>query len=87
MQIIVNTKYNIDDTVYMADCYNDYHVPGAQYIVNNIIIKTDSKAYVVYYNCIEQATGIICRIPESWLFKTYDECKQWCNKQNIEWGW
>lgn len=80
MQIVVNTKYNIGDIVYVANHYYDFYPISKPYTVKNILINGNSNKIYIDYE-VEQ-DEFIERVPEHWIFSTYAECTKWCDEKN-----
>lgn len=75
MNININTKFNVGDPVYKAYCYDgETFVSTMPYTVCRIVIKTEDDVKIFYE--LLQDTGLW---PESYLFGTYEECKQFVN--------
>lgn len=81
MTLTFNTKFNIGDTVYCAECYHDYcfaeHDP---YTITSITTCTTESGSSMYYNITRN--GVTIRCSEGWLHQTYEECTKWCEEQN-----
>lgn len=82
MKLNLKTKFDIGDIVYAADHYYDFYATSKPYIISNILIYANGQDVRIMYWA--EQDGIADRFPEDWLFATYDECKQWCEKQNKE---
>ena len=80
MKTIIETKFNVGDTVYIADHYYDFYANMAPYIVKAILIDVNSRRTHISYE-VEQGDTTY-RIPECWTFTTYEECAEWCDKEN-----
>ena len=80
MQIILNPKYNIGDTVYTCGHYHELYPISQPYTVVNILVNGDiHRARLTY---MIERDGLTDKVPEDWLFKSYAECTKWCEKQN-----
>lgn len=80
MKFTIGTKFNIGDVVYAADHYYDYYASHMPYVITNIIVNLgDRNIRIMYY--VERGEHLD-RFPEEWLFKTYEECEQWCREHN-----
>lgn len=83
MKLSVETKFNIGDTVYSPECYETYFANKKPYVVTDIFIKvTRANEIVITYRLLQDELTDVTS--EHFLFATYDECKQWCHKQNKE---
>ena len=81
MKLSIKTKFNIGDTVYIAECYEDYWFAYKNpFIVSDILISANSRIMHISYEI--QQDNFTHRVPESWAFSTYEECAKWCKKQN-----
>lgn len=80
MDINIRTKYNIGDTVYVAINYYEYYPQKIPYIITDISVKVNEQHSIIAYS-IKQDGCIDC-VSEEWLFDTYEECTNWCKKQN-----
>lgn len=80
MKISIETKFNIGDTVYIAECFEDWFAYEKPYIVSDISISANSQTTHVLYK-VQQDRITEC-VPEDWVFSTYDECTKWCDEHN-----
>lgn len=89
MDIVVNTKYNINDTVWFADYFYDTCYPckyPAKISEINININ-ESRLAAVYLLAIDYGDGITLeKCAEKFCFPTYEECTKWCEEQNKKIG-
>ena len=81
MKYTVNTKYNIGDMVYLADLYYDYIPNGRPHMVHDIEVHFFKENTVIIY-CVISEDNISWRVVERYLFSTYEECTEWCKKEN-----
>lgn len=80
MNININTKFNVGDTVYKPVFYNDEWFPeDKQYIVCRIHIQIKDKPRVSYE--LSDDFGLY-PYAENMLFKSYKDCKQFVNDCN-----
>lgn len=80
MNINISTKFNIGDTVYIPELYEDFFPNPKPQTVHGISVDADSKGVKIRYYI-----GGECRInsmPERWLFSSYEECTKWCEENN-----
>ena len=80
MKVSVDTKFNIGDVVYAVDHYYDYYASHMTYVITDIIVNISNQDIRIMY-CVERGEHSD-RFPEAWLFKTYEECEQWCKEHN-----
>lgn len=80
MTFNITTKYNIGDVVYAASHYYDVYPEQSPYVIKNIFINSNNQRVYINYE-IEQ-NGFVHRMPEGWLFPTFEECTEWCKEQN-----
>lgn len=80
MKLSIETKFNIGDTVYIAECYEDWFAYKESCIISDISISANSQTTHVLYEVKQD--GFTDRVPEDWIFSTYDECKKWCDEHN-----
>ena len=76
----IETKYNIGDTVYIPE-YNEEYFPSKPLQIDSILMKASTSNYIVKY--ILNGNGYDIEVnQEQNIFKTYNECDEWCNKHN-----
>ena len=80
MKLSIETKFNIGDTVYIAECFEDWFAYKTPHIISDISISASSKAVHILYEV--QQDGFTDRVPEDWLFSTNEECAKWCDERN-----
>ncbi len=80
METNVETKFNIDDKVYVADLYHDYYVSKEPYTVVGIDIDISDHATKIRYRL--ERDGAVNSAIEDMLFATYEECTKWCEEHN-----
>jgi hypothetical protein len=83
MNITVDTKFNIGDMVYAADCYYDYYPRKIPYTIYNIWINVDAKQDRIITKYGIKSNDDEDIVLEGWIFATYEECVQWCQKHNV----
>lgn len=83
MEVNINTKFNIGDTVYAPDSYEVYWANPVPYVVTDILIRTTrtNNIVITYQLLQDELTDVVS---EHFLFATHEECKQWCEIQNKE---
>ena len=80
MKYTLETKFDIGDTVYIADHYYDYYASHTPYVVTGITVKINHNGtYIAYYVEHGENTDYL---PETFIFSTYDECVKWCDEHN-----
>ena len=72
MKLSIETKFNIWDTVYIAECYEDWFAYKKPCIISDILISANSQTTHVLYEV--QQDEFKSRVPEDWVFSTYEEC-------------
>ena len=82
MNIIVNTKFNIGDKVYIANYYHDFYVTEKPHIIKDVLVVINSNKTMIRYE-VEQNGSTDC-VPEYWVFPSYEECAEWCESQNAD---
>ena len=80
MKTTIETKFNVGDTVYVADHYYDFYANHKPYIVRDVLVDINSKRTLISYD-VEQ-DEFTYRVPETWVFVTYEECSKWCDGHN-----
>lgn len=81
MDINITTKYNIGDTVYIAQCYYGDFFPGQATIIDiRIMVGGVNAPHDIIYRV--HNGGFLEIVSESSCFDTYAECSKWCAKQN-----
>lgn len=80
MKLSIETKFNIGDTVYIAERFEDWFAYKKPHIISDISISASSKAVHILYEV--QQDGFTDSVPEDLVFSTYEECAKWCNERN-----
>lgn len=80
MKTVIDTKFNVGDMVYVADHYYDFYANRIPYLIKAILIDVNHRRTRIAYE-VEQGDATY-RIPEAWVFATYEECAEWCEKEN-----
>ena len=80
MKLSIETKFNIGDTVYSAECFEDRFAYKKPHIISDISISANSRAVHILYEV--QQDGFTDSVPEDWVFSTYEECEKWCDERN-----
>lgn len=81
MSINIQTKFNIGDKVWIPNHYHSWFPMKEAYTVFNIDVNIDAQNQRVFY-IIKDDNGNTERYPSKLCFKSYDECKQWCEINN-----
>lgn len=82
MNINITTRYDVEDTVYIAECYNGEFFPSKACIVKDIKIWSlginypQRIIYTVLNNDFEET------VDESVCFESYTKCREWCSLHN-----
>ena len=76
----IETKYDIGDKVYIAECYNGEFYPSKPLIINTVYTETTKYDTRVYYQ--GSYYGEKLRRREDHYFGSYEECIKWCNENN-----
>ena len=80
MKFSGETKFDIGSTVHIADFYDEFIPYKQQMIVRDVDIRIfHDKTFITYF---VEYDGVTERVPEEWLFNTYEECTKWCKEQN-----
>jgi hypothetical protein len=80
MKLTLNTKYNINDTIYIAECYNGEFFPSRALTVYQIY--TESSLYITEIYYYMYYYGEYVKFSESRCFGSYEECSKWCKEHN-----
>lgn len=76
----IETKYNIGDTVYVPEYYEEYF-PSKPLQIDSILVQAYPSKHIIKYilngNRYEVEVS-----QEQNIFKTYNECNEWCNEHN-----
>lgn len=80
MEFTIKTKFNIGDTVYVAEHYYELYACKEPHIVTDILINGNPRHISIRYETM--CNGNIERFPEGWIFATYEECAKWCEEHN-----
>ena len=78
MDFKTTTAYDIGCTVYIPEFYEGYMVVGPCTITNIEINISADKTKVSYY--INKDEAFVGCFPENRVFRTPDECEQWCKE-------
>lgn len=80
MDFNITTKYDLGDSVYIAELYDEY-MPSKELTVTTIEFSiSTNKTKVVYY--LNEGDGYKGYYSEDALFATCADCTEWCEKQN-----
>lgn len=80
MKYTIETRFDVGDTVYIADLYYDYYASHTPYVVTGITANVrHNDISVAYY---VESEGHTDHLPEAFLFNTYEECAKWCKEHN-----
>ena len=80
MKITIETKFDIGDVVYVAHHYYDWYAEHKLYIVRDIVISVRQSIPYIQYDV--ELDGLVSTVSERVVFKTYEECAEWCAKNN-----
>ena len=82
--INVKSKFNIGDTVWVADYYyDDWFISNEDgYLICGIEAYINENTQHVNYVIKDITNNTISKQPSHHCFGSYDECKQWCDKEN-----
>lgn len=81
-QLNVATHANrIGNKVWIADCHDEWFVVNKEYYICAIKTHMDIDYQRVFY-VIKSNDGEIQELIPSFCFNSYEECQQWCDKQN-----
>lgn len=80
MKLSVETKFNIGDAIYIAECYEDWFAYKKPCVISDISISANSQTTHILYEV--QQDNFAHRVPESLAFSTYEECAKWCDENN-----
>lgn len=78
--MIINTKHNIGDTVYVAQNYHELYACPQPHTVTDVLISGNTRHIGIRYETI--CNGNIETFHENWVFSTYEDCVKWCEKYN-----
>lgn len=78
--MVVETKFNIGDSVYVAEPYEAYWANKEPYVVVNVVIRVSADHTIIIYY-IKQGQSITSALERN-LFSTYVECAKWCEEHN-----
>ena len=78
--MIIDTKFNVGDSVYLAEIYEIYWADKTPYVIDGIVVHSNGKKTVVVYNI--KRDQLHFEVSEKFLFATYEECVRWCNEHN-----
>ena len=77
MDINIKTKFNVGDEVYIPMLYQDFYAHKTPQIIEGIRIDIQDKTRITYL-----LDGEWRKVSEDRIFATYEECRQWCDKNN-----
>ena len=78
--LVIDTKYNIGDTVYVADLCYDYYPVSQPCTVKNILLGGNVNKPRISYEVKNDVFSE--QLLEDWIFPTYAECTKWCEENN-----
>lgn len=78
MKLSIETKFNIGDTVYIAERFEDWFAYKKPYIIFDISISANSQIVRILYEV--QQDRFTDSVPEDLVFSTYEECVKWCDE-------
>ena len=80
--LVIDTKYNIGDIVYIADCfYGEYIACKIPYIIKAVHISIEEDQQEIKYVLVNNRLGYTLLKQDS-CFPTYAECTKWCEEYN-----
>ena len=79
MDINIKTKYNIGDTVYIPECYEEFF-PSKPFKVTGVLMKVSTNTTLIQYQL--QSNEYEETVAEQQVFSTYEDCTKWCNNHN-----
>ena len=79
----VDEKFNIGDRVWVPDNFYDewYVINKEGFIIDGIKIHIDSHGHKIKMYTLRDNNGFY-EYPPRLCFNNYDECQQWCDKEN-----
>ena len=80
MEALIETKFNIGDTVYIADHYYDFYANSEPCLITDVLIDINSRRTRISYE-VKQG-DFTHLITEALVFDSYDECAKWCEARN-----
>ena len=78
MDFKTTIAYDIGCPVYVTEFYEGHMVVGPCVITNIEINISADKTKILYY--INKGETFIGCVPENRVFRTYEECAQWCKE-------
>ncbi len=82
MKINVDTKYNVGDTIYIAESYNGEYFPSQACEIIKIHLLCFGVNFLAERVYEIKNQGFPELISESACFATYAECTKWCEEHN-----
>lgn len=79
-QMIINTKFNIGDPVYVARIYDEPYACKDQRVITDILINGNPRHVNIQYEVL--CNGRYDIVSEGFVFETYEDCVKWCEKYN-----
>lgn len=79
MDINIKTKYNIGDTVYIPEFYEEF-LPSKPFKVTGVLINISTDITSIQYQL--QSSVYEETVAEPQVFSTYEECTKWCDNRN-----
>lgn len=80
MKMIIDTKFNVGDTVYHAESYEVYWSDPIPYIITEVVVVMNNDTTFIRYHI--KRDGLSFDVTEKFLFATHEECVQWCKEHN-----
>ena len=82
--INIKSQFNIGDTIWVADYYyDDWFISNKDgYLIYGIEAYINENTQHVNYLMKDIINNTISKHPSHHCFGSYDECKQWCDKEN-----
>lgn len=81
MDINIQTNFNIGDKVWIPDVYYEWFPIKNVHYITKIEVGIYSQGKEVFYT-IKDEKEKTHEYPARLCFSSYDECKQWCDKEN-----
>ena len=77
MEVNTITKYDLGWQVYTTEFRNQVNAPAGPYTITNIEINIGTERTKISYY-LNNGDTFVGSFPEDRLFKTYDECAEYC---------
>ena len=80
MTFNIETKFDIGEIVYIADFYGIFFPCRHPRLIRNFDIRICNNKTNILYLVVQD--DITERVPEDWVFASYEECTKWCEERN-----